>query len=69
MGIKPAMSICARRRPAVTAGDQVANEALRLLGKVDLTRLSTPRIFVDDVLAAVRKLYAEADQRGVAPRL
>ena len=54
------MSTDARRRPAVTTGDQVANEALRLLGKVDLARLSTPGIFVNDLIDQTRRLYDQA---------
>jgi hypothetical protein len=54
------MSTYARRRPAVTAGDQIASEALRLLGKVDLARISTPGIFISDLIAAARRLYEEA---------
>jgi len=57
------MSTYARRRPAVTAGDAVANEALRLLGKVDLTRVSTPGLFISDMLAIARRLYDEAQGR------
>jgi hypothetical protein len=55
------MSTYARRRPSVTAGDEVANEALRLLDKVDLARLSMPRIFIKDMLAIARRLYDEAN--------
>jgi hypothetical protein len=60
------MSTYARRRPAVTAGDAVANEALRLLGKVDLARVSTPGLFVNDMLAIARRLYDEAQGRRPA---
>jgi hypothetical protein len=60
------MSTYARRRLAVTAGDAVANEALRLLGKVDLSRLSTPGLFVADMLEIARRLYEEANGRRPA---
>ena len=51
---------------AVTAGDEIANEALRLLGKVDLARVSAPRLFVGDLLEIACRLDDEMNARQQA---
>jgi hypothetical protein len=59
----------ARRRHAVTAGDATAQEALKALARVDLARLSTPAIFLSDLLDLAWKIEEEAERRGLVKPL